>query len=149
SNWPSEDDFKRLVESCGKLFIYASTAIGFVASGRALRTPEESLQILLNMKSGDTSDDMPYKQLDDLYLRILLEAVGNDAKLKSKGVERFHKILGTIVLLRDPLGVSSLSKLIEEEERQIWNVLQHLGSILIVPPEENLETPVRFFHPSL
>ncbi|KLO04134.1 hypothetical protein SCHPADRAFT_947938 [Schizopora paradoxa] len=148
-NWPSKDDFNALVKSCGKLFIYASTAIGFIGEGRALRTPEESLQIILNIVSDDAPDDMPYKQLDDLYLRILLEAVGNSAKAESKGMVRFRKILGTIVLLRDPLSVRSLSKLIEEEEQQIWNALRHLSSILIVPHEENSETPVRFFHPSL
>ncbi|KLO07808.1 hypothetical protein SCHPADRAFT_632288 [Schizopora paradoxa] len=148
-NWPSEDDFNALVKSCGKLFIYASTAIGFIGDGRALRTPEESLQIILNIRSDDALDDMPYKQLDDLYSRILLEAVGNNAKAESKGMVRFRKILGSIVLLRDPLSVNSLSKLIEEEEGQIWNALKHLGSILIVPSEEDFKTPVRFFHPSL
>ncbi|KLO19747.1 hypothetical protein SCHPADRAFT_39143 [Schizopora paradoxa] len=148
-NWPSENDFKMLVESCGKLFIYASTVIGFIGNGRALRTPEQSLRILLSIKAGDASDDMPYKQLDDLYSRILLEAVGNNSKAESKGMVRFRKILGMIVSLRDPLGVNSLSKLIEEEDGQIWNTLKHLCSILIVPPEEDSETPVRFFHPSL
>ncbi|KLO07814.1 hypothetical protein SCHPADRAFT_632645 [Schizopora paradoxa] len=149
SDWPSKDDFSALVESCGKLFIYASTVLSFIGDGRALRTPEESLQIILNVKSDGALDDMPYKQLDDLYSRILLEAVGNNVKAKSERMVRFRKILGTIVLLRDPLGVSSLSKLIEEKEQQIWNTLKHLGSILIVPPEEDFKTPVRFFHPSL
>ncbi|KLO07807.1 hypothetical protein SCHPADRAFT_632004 [Schizopora paradoxa] len=148
-DWPSKDDFGALVESCGKLFIYASTVIGFIASGAALRTPEQSLQIFLNIKSNDALDDMPLKQLDDLYSHVLLEAIGAYARINSKGMVRFRKILGSIVLLRDHFGVSSLSKLIEEEEHQIWNMLNRLSSILIVPPERNPETPVRFLHPSL
>ncbi|KLO08817.1 hypothetical protein SCHPADRAFT_593283 [Schizopora paradoxa] len=148
-DWLSESDFKALVQSCGKLFIYASTVLGFIGGGRALRSPEEGLQIISAIKSGGASDEAPYKQLDDLYLCILLEAVGNDASASSKAMERFRKILGTIVLVRDHLGVGPLSKLIEEKEQHIWNTLKHLGSIFIVPHEEDLETPVKFFHPSL
>lgn len=149
TNWPKRDDFNSLVKYSGKLFIYASTAIGFVSGGRALGNPVQRLKMLLSFKPGEELEGAPYKQLDDLYLRILVEAVEDGSQVNSKAMARFRKILGTIVLLRDPLPVTSLAKLIEEDEQQIWTTLEYLGSILIVPPSNNRDTPPRFFHPSL
>ncbi|KLO07595.1 hypothetical protein SCHPADRAFT_945135 [Schizopora paradoxa] len=156
--WPEEIHFQLLVDSCGKLFVYASTVIGFIDEGvRGLRSREESLDILLNVNPDGASDEEPYKNLDRLYQQILLTAVGGEeTKLGSKRVQRLRKILEAIGSLRNPLGVRSISILLEEgeekqrlEERQIWNAVKLLSSVLIVPVEVDYNTPIRVFHPSL
>lgn len=149
ANWPSADEFNALVENCGKLFIYASTVIGFLRSGRALGNPVRRLKVLLCKDAGKPSRDSPYKKLDNLYLNILREAIGDDGETDPDEMERFRKVLGTMALLRDPLSISSLARLIEEDEQNISTMLTYLGSIIIVPPPNDGDACLRFFHPSL
>ncbi|KLO10623.1 hypothetical protein SCHPADRAFT_508578 [Schizopora paradoxa] len=149
TGWPNIDEFNALVEKSGRLFIYASTAIKYITRGRALANPVQRLKTLLSMNPGEASEDAPYKQLDDLYLRIFIEAVDDDKQVNSQAMVRFRRIVGTLVRLRNPLSTNSLASLLEEDEQVIWTTLDYLGSIIIVPPRNDRDTPPRFFHPSL
>ncbi|KLO07609.1 hypothetical protein SCHPADRAFT_641456, partial [Schizopora paradoxa] len=153
ADWPSGDDFNSLAESCGQLFVYASTVINFIREETALRNHKKSLQILLSVRLSSEGHGAAnaYRRLDELYLQILRVAVGDADEVDSEAMIRFRKALGTIALSRNPLSVSSIAHLIGVEEEEIWTILEFLRSVIIVPPQasEDRKNPPRFYHPSL
>ncbi|KAF5328777.1 hypothetical protein D9619_011548 [Psilocybe cf. subviscida] len=129
--WPSEGDLEKLVKQSGKLFVYAATAVRFVGGSRALNLNRQ-LSTLLCVKIGHVPDGEPYQQLDGLYLQILdsVFAESSDAYY----VQRFRRIVGSIVLLERPLPLASLAKLLGDYSvEEVMESLYHLHSILIVP----------------
>ncbi|KLO08826.1 hypothetical protein SCHPADRAFT_593635 [Schizopora paradoxa] len=148
--WPSEDDFNVLAQSCGKLFVYASTAMNFIRGDSSIRSRKESLQILLSVNPGGGYYDA-YKRLDELYIQILSTAVKYTKEVDSKEMIRFRQVIGTLALIRNPLSISSLAVLVGVEEEEIWSILKFLRSVIIVPSQasEDREVPPQFYHPSL
>ncbi|KAF5328627.1 hypothetical protein D9619_011556 [Psilocybe cf. subviscida] len=129
--WPSEGDLETLVKQSGRLFVYAATAVRFIGGNCALNLNRQ-LSTLLGVKIGQVPIGEPYQQLDGLYLQILdsVFADSGDAYY----VQRFRKIVGTIVLLERPLSLGSLAKFLEEYSvEDITETLYHLHSIIIVP----------------
>ncbi|KLO19749.1 hypothetical protein SCHPADRAFT_934890 [Schizopora paradoxa] len=152
ADWPSINDFNSLVNSCGQLFVYASTVIHFIREETAIRNHRKSLQILLSVKSSEGHGAASaYKRLNELYLQILRTAVGESDEADPEAMVQFRNVLGTIALSRIPLSVISIAHLIGVEEEEIWTVLEFLRSIIIVPSQasRNREEPPRFYHPSL
>ncbi|KLO07810.1 hypothetical protein SCHPADRAFT_632301 [Schizopora paradoxa] len=151
ADWPSKGDFNSLVESCGQLFVYASTVIHFIREETAIRNHRKSLQILLSVKSNTNHGAAnAYKRLNELYLQILRTAVGESDEGVPEAMVQFRNVLGTIALSRIPLPVSSIAHLIGVEEEGIWTILEFLRSIIIVPSQARYrKEPPRFYHPSL
>lgn len=145
-NWPDRHQIDSLVDNCGKLFVYASTALRFIGDRRALN-PAKRLGILLSNQASASSKSQPYANLDQLYLGVLQSAVSDDSD--EEELNRIRTVIGIIVLLQDPLPIGVLSDLIEMEKEDISITLYHLHSLIIVPSPENPDIPPRFFHPSL
>ncbi|KAF5316786.1 hypothetical protein D9619_006529 [Psilocybe cf. subviscida] len=140
--WPSEDDLEKLVQQSGKLFVYAATAVRFITGNRGLNLNRQ-LSTLLRVKIGDIPDGEPYRQLDGLYLQILDNVFADSDD--EYYIQRFRRVVGSIVLLERPLPLGSLANILEGYSvEEITETLYHLHSIIIVPTMDS-EAP-RTYH---
>ncbi|KAF5316339.1 hypothetical protein D9619_006545 [Psilocybe cf. subviscida] len=128
--WPSEDDLEKLVKQSGRLFVYAATAVRFVGGRRAFNL-DRQLATLLSVKIGHVPRGAPYRQLDGLYLQILGGVFTEDDD--DYYIQRFRRIVGSIVLLEKPLPLGSLANLLHYSVEDVRETLYDLHSIIIVP----------------
>ena len=139
--WPPMTDMEQLVDNCGKLFVYAAISLRFIGNDR-VRNPLKQLEILLGIQKAVKAK--PYAQLDQLYLVVLLSALPEDTE--EDLILRFQWVVGSIVLLRDPLSINSLSRFIKYDAEEVSSALYHLHSIILEP--SSFEEAPRIFHPS-
>lgn len=124
--WPSFSDIERLVEKSSGLFIFASTLVDFVTDGTG--PPQRKLQMVLITHSG----------LDPLYAQVISAA---------PLVDCFQRVIGTIMLLREQLSITQLSRLLQLESADILQALLGIQSILRIPEDD--DKPVQLIHASL
>ncbi|KIO19341.1 hypothetical protein M407DRAFT_31012 [Tulasnella calospora MUT 4182] len=144
--WPTELEIRRLVERSGSLFIFASTAIKFIESGKR-RDPQSRLTLLL--KEGMSKGTTKYKEVDTLYTQVLQYALlqeVDDEEGSDEMQHLFRVVLETIVLLQDPLPSGPLELLLSLEPGVVRVAIRHLHSIIIVP--DDLGDAIRLSHPS-
>jgi hypothetical protein len=86
-----------------------------------------------------TSD--PYRDLDSLYLQVLLSSLG-----KYSHHALVQRVITTVVLAAVPLTIDTLGVIIGED---VNAVIRSLSSVLLVPTSARAAVePVRAFHPS-
>jgi hypothetical protein len=139
----TEGEINSLVEKSGKLFIYAATSIRFIGDSR-VRDPRGHLRLILDAQLSKESEATPYSQLDSLYVGVLRNSL-SDSNRKAI-VKRFQTVVGSIVLLREPLPLGSLAHFVECTLDDVDTALRHLRSV-IIPPSTPDEAP-RVYHPS-
>lgn len=141
--WPSESDVARLVERAGGLFIWAATACRFIKDGR--RLARKRLALILNR---DSIVKGPEKKLDEIYTTILVKSISGDYDDQDKEelLELFREIVGSIVILFDPLPTAALARLLGKPKEEVDQTINDLYSVLEVP--QNQGSPVRLVHPS-
>jgi WD40 repeat protein len=134
-DWPGEEYIQSLVQSSSGLFIWASTAVKFIADGHH---PEQRLRVLLHSQSRVDAETA----LDTLY-GIALNAAGkwdDDAV-----VEDFRAVLGTIVVGKIPLADTALDRILGlSKHRSSTFILSRLRCLLHWSPGQ----PARTLHPS-
>ncbi|KAM0802098.1 hypothetical protein BDR22DRAFT_961777 [Usnea florida] len=133
-----------LVQRAGDLFIYAATICLFIAQ-RKHPPPRERLNIVLQNRAFTQS---PEKNLDQLYLQILREAVPTTdfARDRTHFCSNFKVIVGSIVSLFSSLSVRSLAALLSETPESIEFTLDDLWSVLNVP--QAADATISLIHPS-
>ena len=110
SDWPGEHVVQRLVYMAMPLFIYAATVCRFVCDS-AWSDPDGQLRKVLEYQTSDQTSELD--RLDATYIPILSQLVlGRTGPGRSRLVEEFRDIVGPIVLLAEPLSMSSLSSLL-------------------------------------
>jgi AAA ATPase domain len=139
----TEGEINSLVEKSGKLFIYAATSIRFIGDAR-VRDPRGHLRLILDTQLSKESEVTPYSQLDSLYVGVLRNSL-SDSNRKAI-VKRFQTVVGSIVLLRQPLPLGSLAQFVHCTPDDVHTALRHLRSV-IIPPSTPDEAP-RIYHPS-
>ena len=92
SDWPGEEKIEALTQSSAGLFIWASTAIKFIAEGLH---PEQQLSVLLHPHPGEAES-----ALDALYSTALHTSGNWD---RDGFATDFHSVLGVIVTTGKPL----------------------------------------------
>jgi hypothetical protein len=140
-DWPKMEDVRKLARLSHGLFIFAATSVKFIEDGNYC-DPRGQLADLLNGPPG-TDDGSPHVHLDRLYAQVLHRAFAN---ISSRLSDRLRNILGSIVLIREPLSPLSLEQLIALKSSTVRETLVHLHSIIIVP-EDDTRT-IRLLHPS-
>ena len=70
--------------------------------------------------------------------------ISRSAEEKAAIVKKFCEVVGTIVILAEPLPMGSLSQLLQIPERTIGHRLSMLRSVLDIPFDS--ATPVKLFH---
>ena len=143
NQWPSESDMARLVERAGGLFIWAATACGFIKDGR--RLARKRLALILD---GDSVIKGSEKKLDEIYTTVLIQSISGDYDNQDKEelLELFREIIGSIVILFDPLPTAALARLLDKPKEEVDQTLNDLYSVLEVPQDQG--RPIRLVHPS-
>jgi hypothetical protein len=137
-NWPRRDQIQALVELAVPLFIFAATACRYIADRRD--NPTKRLEIVLQYQSASH-----VSQLDRTYLPILSQLFDDEDEAgKQRRTSEFRDIVGSIVVLKSPLSISSLACLLQISKEDIKCRLDSLHSVLSIPDSENL--PVRLLH---
>ncbi|KZP11260.1 hypothetical protein FIBSPDRAFT_654574, partial [Athelia psychrophila] len=148
-SWPPDMEIDSLsMLSCG-LFIFAATAIKFIQDRNYHDSQGQLGRIIGNaiLLKDDLSD--PRHHLDQLYLQVLMNA---HPKPSSELAERLRLLLGTIVLLQDPLSFHGIQQLLKHqlvnrfEAQSMRQTLVRLHSIILVPESDN--DIIRTLHPS-
>ncbi|KAH8202717.1 hypothetical protein TruAng_003093 [Truncatella angustata] len=139
ANWPTRADLQTLVRMAIPLFIFAATVCRFISDGR-VGSPDEQLQEVLQYQSKN-----PKSQLDATYLPVLNQMVtGLHPRDLSRVLERFHKVVGSIIALASPLSTFALAELLEIRVAIVDNALRTLHSVLSIPISP--QQPVRPLH---
>ncbi|KAG8936543.1 hypothetical protein FRC00_008477, partial [Tulasnella sp. 408] len=146
--WPTEPVLRTLVDRAGILFIFASTVVKFIQTGKR-QSPETRLELLL--KVGGSKGGSQYREIDTLYMQVLRYALSENDEdgeedPQESMQEAFSIVLGAIALLQDPLSSRSLESLLSLNDGSAQRVLLHLHSVLIVP--ESVDDEIRLLHPS-
>jgi len=141
-SWPPSMALDQLVERSNGLFIFAATVANFIEDQRA-SNPRVQLDIVLCAPYTASIKASPYQQLDSLYLTVLHEAFpdigdGHRAELQS--------VLGTVVLLFDPLDAESMEGLLGLGKSTVRSKLRCLHSIVTVPEAKG--GSIQLIHPS-
>ncbi|KAL8409993.1 hypothetical protein RB594_008184 [Gaeumannomyces avenae] len=146
-NWPPSTSVKSLIDMAVPLFIFASTACRFIADSDSGDPGEQLDKILEYRKKGGWS------QLHTTYLPILnqlllkrtdLGSVSRTENEKAEIVGWFREIVGTIVLLADPLPTSSLARLFGKSQVNVDSKLRGLHSVLDI--SDDPLAPVKLLH---
>jgi hypothetical protein len=142
AEWPAEPDVQSLVTQAIPLFIFAFTVSRYIAEV----DPRGRLDLMLRQ-----SLNKSLTGLKGTYLPILTQVVAseNDDQRESRILE-FKRIVGSLVLLYDPLSASALMSLIGALPREVVGVLRPLHSVLNIPQaldgRLDLKTPITLFH---
>lgn len=142
SDWPGSAIVQDLVKMAVPLFIFAATVCRFIED-QALSDPAGQLKKVLQYRPGTHQSEI--NQLDATYRPVLDRLlVGRSEAAKTEFVEGFRSIVGSIVLLVEPLSTSSLAYLLDIPGSAINGKLTSLHSVLSVP--DTAQSPVRMFH---
>jgi len=141
-DWPSQSDVKILCQKAAGFFIYASTVVKFVAS--EIDPPTERLSLITSLPQ--TTIEEGRSGVDQLYTKVLQQAFGDVRAENSHQCLRFRAVVGTILLIFNPLSIKSLSELLGHNTQHTHSTIRSLHSLLLVP--ESTEDPIRIFHKS-
>jgi hypothetical protein len=134
--WPGYFNIQTLITMSVPLFIFAATLCRVFEDPQW--HPADSLTEILAHQNEKS-------KLDGTYLPVLNRLLAKQGEAQKKQlIEEFRGVIGTIIILENPLSVVSLSKLIGISQRLINTRLGSLHSVLSIPNDETM--PVRPFH---
>ena len=142
SAWPSTEDVIALAQKASGLFIFAATSVKFIED-RMYDDPRSQLTRLLRSTLAEREASSPYHVLDQLYTQVLSHAFPD---IKPELSRRLKTVLGTIVLLQNPLPSLALEQLLGLESGTVRRTLRRLHSVVIVP--DSGDGVIRLLHPS-
>ncbi|RKK63627.1 Vegetative incompatibility protein HET-E-1 [Fusarium oxysporum] len=137
-SWPSPAEVYSLVKMAVPLFIFAATACQLIQKGKH-GDPEENLNKILERTSGTQSS-----KLNELYLFVLEQLLDDTTDSGEELLKRFQEIVGTIVILADPLSAACLARLLDNNEKRIRHMVGLLPSVLYMPSEKS--APIKPLH---
>jgi hypothetical protein len=127
STWPTRKDIDILTRLSGKLFIYASTAVKFIA----VKNPVDRLETLTRLRAEACQ---PFHgPLDKMY-SLVLSAALDPNECTSKEIFMTKKILGTIIAVRERLSLYDLANLLAVAPDDIWENTDRIRAVVDVPP---------------
>ncbi|KXX73153.1 Vegetative incompatibility protein HET-E-1 [Madurella mycetomatis] len=140
-DWPGSQTVQLLVEMAVPLFIFAATVCRFIGDP-AWCDPNGQLVKVLEYRSRTQQSEID--KLDATYRPVLDRLlVGSEASERSL-LNEFRTVVGTIVLLAEPLPIRPLARLLSIPEQAVIRRLEPLHSVLSVPASPT--SPVRMFH---
>ncbi|KAI9785620.1 MAG: hypothetical protein M1816_000367 [Peltula sp. TS41687] len=137
-DWPGARNIQVLVEMATPLFIFAATVCRFVGDSRW--DPKKQLASVLKYHTISQAS-----KLDKTYLPVLDQLlVGLTSLEKKELIQEFRVIVGSIVILAEPLSTASLVSLLDTSQETVDCRLGLLHSVLSVPATQ--DAPVRLLH---
>jgi hypothetical protein len=146
-DWPGESNRRVLVQKSNGLFIWASTAVKFIAE-RDVGHPKRQLRRLLDATVPPGSDSSPWVDLDSLYLQVIKQAFTQ--KAKPEGFSIFRTVIGAVITIHDPLTATALCSLLgldsapDDLGHTVKLTVRRLQAVLVIPPDK----PLEIIHPS-
>jgi hypothetical protein len=141
-DWPSSSDIEILCKKAAGFFIYASTVIKFVASENS--APAQGLALITSLPQSTVEEGRA--GIDQLYTKVLEQAFHNIHVDNTQHYHCFRAVVGTILLIFNPLPIKALSELLGYDIPHIRTTIRSLHSLLLIP--DNPEDPIRTFHKS-
>ena len=141
-DWPSPSDIEILCKKAGGLFIYASTVIKFVASENSI--PAQRLALITSLPWSTIEEGR--SGLYQLYIKVLDQAFYNIHVDNSQHYLYFQTVVGTILLIFNPLPIKALSELLGYNVPHIRSTIRSFHSLLLIPDEP--EDPIHTLHKS-
>ena len=127
---PDGNIMKSLISEVDGLFILAVSVLRFIDSN-LVDDPKLQLDIILNNRN--VFHVSPHSEIDSSYMQVLDLAVPKADNSFDMIKERFLRVVGTIVTLREPLPLSALAAFIGLSEHNILTALNPLHSVIFVP----------------
>ncbi|CAE6478535.1 unnamed protein product [Rhizoctonia solani] len=145
---PSQAQVELLAKRSRNLFIYAATVVRYIYPDDISVDSTDRLVLMLNAVTsstpGATSDDR-YNDLDLLYTTVLSAVF--ESRLGHHEKDRMRRVLWTIVCAREPIPVATIAFLAGMTERQVLSALQWLRSVVHVPENSSLISPLHASFP--
>jgi NACHT domain len=141
--WPGDREIEVTVEKCAGHFIVASVIIKFVSSPE--HEPEERLNTIIS--SPDNTIHEGRLGMDEMYNKVLLQSFQEVGMDESESLVHLHLVIGSIVVVFNPLSCASLSVVLGMKMSKVWMALRPLHSIFIVP--DSGSEAIRICHKSL
>lgn len=139
-DWPGSEIIQTLVQMAVPLFIFAATVCRFINENA---DPADQLAKILRYWSN--AENAKVDKLATTYRPILDQLIAQKTEeTKNSILGDFHTVVGSIVLLAEPLSKTSLAGLLGVPKQVINRTLISLHSVLSVPT--SAESPVRIFH---
>jgi WD40 repeat protein len=138
--WPPEHDIATLTARTKHLFIYAATVLRYV-DNRHYHPPARLAELL---GQNDVVTDNPYAIVDMVYQQVFVNATQTYGRDGDFLCCRLRKVVGTVIMVREPLSVGVLASLCQLSDGEFAAVLGRLSSVMLV----EARTPVRIFHQS-
>ena len=143
--WPTEEQVGLLCKRAAGLFVYAVATVRFI--NQQFDNPKRQLDCILYSPESTTFEGKTKVQgkatLDFLYMFILQQAFGNT---KPEIEPRIQSILGSVILVVNPLSPSAIATLLGLEFGDVFPFLSSMSSLLVL--HEDIHYPVRPFHKS-
>jgi len=139
NGWPTDDNLNLLCQRAAGLFVYAVATVKYL--DKAFYLPDKQLEMIV--KFPDSTGYEGKASLDPLYLWILGETFHVDDPVVYAKVQT---IIGTVVLIVNPLPPSGIAELVGLETRAVLPFLTSIQSLLIL--DEDPTKPVKPFHKS-
>lgn len=140
ADWPNEQEMQALIKMAVPLFIFAATMCRYIGDRSSWNPVGNLVKVLANRSAGSLT------KLQQTYLPVLAQILKGDMTEfeKANELQEFRTIVGSIVILFEPLSRASLAALLYIPRRAIHRTLHTLHSVLRVPDDP--ESPVRLFH---
>ena len=137
--WPTDNNINLLCQRAAGLFVYAVATVKYL--NKKFYLPDKQLEVIVSFP--DSTGYEGKTSLDFLYLYILQETFHiDDHAIFSK----IRTVIGTLILLVNPLPPSGIAELMGLEIREILPFLTSVQSLLILDEDPN--RPVKPFHKS-
>jgi hypothetical protein len=143
NSWPPTSNIRSLAALSNGLFIFAATSVNFIRDRNYSSPADQLASLLINSSTVLQSRSSPHRRLDELYTQVLDHAF---PEIAAPLANRIKIVLGSIILLRDPLSSCALEKLLNLRPKTVRQTLRHLHSVIMVP--ENDAQVIRLLHPS-
>ncbi|KAJ5727001.1 hypothetical protein N7493_006028 [Penicillium malachiteum] len=144
NGWPGKTAIQNLTLKSDGLFIYAATACRFLnESGRNRRSLQYRMDIIFNDKLVTKS---PGGDLSSMYRKILMSSIGENS-IEEERIDlyqRFKQVVGSIIMLCDPLSPNDLSNILGCPKEDIAETLDGLSSVL--SKGEDDKKPIYLLH---
>lgn len=146
THWPEQSKLSTLIAKAEGLFIFAETACRYIDGSPQVDPVERFEQIC----SSTSKNQLMTEELDQMYTIVLQSSVkGKYTEEERQRINsRFQRVVGSIVVLLNPLSIPELFKLICDAQLsvqyQLENALEPFHAVLDIP--EDIDRSVQPLH---
>lgn len=155
-DWPGQRIIRALVIDSHGLFIYAATICRFISENTNHWHPHQLLNLIISQTDAYDAQGQiaatqrsPWGAIDKLYMEILDQSLKTaDPRDKPQLIENLRNVVGTVVVLLDPLSTAAVADLLVPSGMRVdvdFSV-RRLCSVLDISQQP--ESVIRLLHPS-